>query len=110
MRQKKDFFEFLRWFFTMSPRADGMQIQWCYLENEKDRYFGFKKDWFDGPFYCFGFWFYQIVLEPLGSNMYFVHHHRKALEEAVKVNPEIHLLSDNKIVRELAENYLKRNK
>lgn len=97
----------------MSPKADGMQIQWCYLKNERIsdgsriRYVGFRKMYYDGPFYCFGFWFYNIILEPMGSNTYYVYDYRKALEEVIKINPEMHLLSDNETVREYAQNYLK---
>lgn len=108
----KSFIEFLRWFFTMSPKADGIMIQWCYLKplvfkGKRLRYLGFAKDYYDGPHYCFGFWFYHIILSPLGSESYRNYDLRMSLNEATKLDPDYHLLSSDKAVRASAMEHIR---
>jgi len=106
VRFLKEFKEFLKWFFTMSPRGDGFQIHWNTLPS-RVRYFGFKRDWYDGPMYSFGIYFWHMTFIPNESSAQELYPLRAALWEAVESNPTLFLISDNKLLRDYAQQYLK---
>jgi hypothetical protein len=94
--------EFLHWLFTLSFKEDGFQLSWNTLPS-KYGYLGFKKEFYDGPMFCFGFYFWHVVITPGAfPSMMETYDLRDALLDAVEINPEVHLLSNNKTVREYA--------
>jgi len=101
----EDFKEFLKWFCTLSPKGAGMQIEWNTLPPSV-RYFGFKKDWYDGPMYSFSLYFWHLTLLPSGSAWHSYYKLGTALQEAVESNPTLFLISNNETLRGCAQKCL----
>ena len=104
----KQFVEFVKWFiYSLNPANGGFSITWNTLDKDI-RFIGFREEYYDGSFYCFGFWFWHIVLNDNTTNPPTWKSHyeiREAIKEILK-DPALiesdlgyHLLSDNRWTR-----------
>jgi hypothetical protein len=41
------------------PKSDWYYFYWWNWLSPKYRYFGYGQEWYDGPIYHFGFWFFN---------------------------------------------------
>jgi hypothetical protein len=46
----------------MHIRINSNQVIYWNTLPSKARYWGYKKDWHDGPIPCFGFWFFHFYI------------------------------------------------
>ncbi len=106
----EEFKEFLGWFrrSLWHDGVGGFDISWSLLQLS-DRYWGFSKDYYDGPIWCFGFWYGHIYLVD-ASNSIAWHTAIESLKEIIKKDIPVNLLSPNKYIRGIAENLAKKEK
>ena len=73
------------------------------------RYIGPKKDYYDGPIYCFGFWWFHITfMDGEGSSFWACYNNNKKLESVIlelcmldKKNKALILLHPDQEIRDI---------
>lgn len=54
------------------PKSDWYYFYWWNWLSAKYRYWGYQQDWYDGPIYHFGFWFFNWSWSfPLWSRFFY---------------------------------------